>query len=337
MVCDVELFGVATALHWVTLHVLFGPCNLYNQHLHPASSPLHTIGSRGGRGGGGNSVSNGVDVKTLAFLLFTSGHAANMARHTADHRAYVFSGGRQPQSVAVPFHLVNLDHSLHDGYGALPSTNMRLRPSPHTFDYRTLVQPLERARAPGAAGKRGYTVEALGAEGTLKEALRVVTELVARVAESDAEVHALELAVAGASRQGSVVTHMSGLLHGVAIDDGAGATTMYGVSTGTGANPVIRVGSGPIGGASAAGRQDNSSSAASAASGGGVSGGVGARGGRGGRTYSAVIAEKLDVTKEEARALIAAGAMGNDDMAADDCVNDPLDEESSNSNAVNWR
>ena len=259
-----------------------------------------------------------------------------MARHTVDHRAYVFRGGRQPQSVAVPFHLVNLDHSLHDGYGALPSTNMRWQPSPHTFDYRTLVQPLERARAPGAAGKRGYTVEALGAEGTLKEALRVVTELVARVAESDAEVYALELAVAAASRQGSVVTHMSGSLHGVANHDGAGAAAvMYGVSTA--ANPVIRVGSGPIGSASSAGGHDYSSGSsaggASAGAGGSGSGsaaagGGGTRAGRGGRTYSAVIAEKLDVTKEEARALIAAGAMGNDGMAPDDCVEDPMEESS---------
>eukprot|EP00041_Stephanoeca_diplocostata_P014803 m.279459 g.279459 ORF g.279459 m.279459 type:complete len:312 (-) comp19805_c0_seq13:931-1866(-) len=125
----------------------------------------------------------------ILFALFNASFAENFAKHTND-----FCVSRKSGNVFenVKFEVSNLDQSMHDGYKAMTSTNIRSANSAHSHDYSGVISALMACQDSTKEGDLQYTQEARAIEKTYKEAVKTVHKLSQQVVASDAQVYALQ-------------------------------------------------------------------------------------------------------------------------------------------------
>eukprot|EP00038_Savillea_parva_P013217 m.7666 g.7666 ORF g.7666 m.7666 type:complete len:408 (-) comp2466_c0_seq2:123-1346(-) len=231
--------------------------------------------------------------RTPVLALFTCRYAANAATHTMEHCFVTRSKGHSERVPGDPFvnarfHLANLDHSMHEGYKVMPRTSMSITPSPHTFDYSSIMALLQKAcgTAEGSITRHGqhHTTESRLVEESFCEGLRVVERLVNQVAESDARVHELEQKLAAVRPQPPHPT-----LQPTDLPERRPARSAQSTTTAASAAST------PTQGAQGAHQP--------------VSTGADAQGQGRVRTLSAQVAVDFNVTRDVARQMIAAGAI----------------------------
>eukprot|EP00036_Acanthoecidae_sp_10tr_P006712 CAMPEP_0182947570 /NCGR_PEP_ID=MMETSP0105_2-20130417/58780_1 /TAXON_ID=81532 ORGANISM="Acanthoeca-like sp., Strain 10tr" /NCGR_SAMPLE_ID=MMETSP0105_2 /ASSEMBLY_ACC=CAM_ASM_000205 /LENGTH=423 /DNA_ID=CAMNT_0025087815 /DNA_START=16 /DNA_END=1284 /DNA_ORIENTATION=+ len=235
-------------------------------------------------------------VAPIALAIFNCTYAANAATHTMEHCVAVpTANGRGFRN--AQFKLGNLDHSMHDGYKVMPTTNFQSTKSPHTFDFSNLIGELPTVRS-GGLRRNLHTSESAQIEDVFDKSMSTVRDLVDRVAETDAEVAALQRELVNLRKPSAPSPVATDIPAASAARPDHGAAAAAAARTSAtmpfpDTNPFARCSeaesppfavppSGPVG------------SSASTAAGGLEGGGMH-------RTLSVVVAEQLDVSRGQAR------------------------------------
>lgn len=128
--------------------------------------------------------------KTLVKGSFTCRSAHNAATQTYDHCFASLIAGKTGFDNAK-FELSNLDHSMHDGYTTMTTTNLPSEPTAYTHNFNTMITTLKRAQA-DESGTSLHTVESSLVVKAFNDGMELVARKADQVAESDAQVASLQ-------------------------------------------------------------------------------------------------------------------------------------------------